>query len=169
MSAVLCLPACLCMFAAASRGQAPHGNASGPALSLWLACSARGCVPRGWWEADPGWWPHTAVRAFWCEALSLSRPLVPWGGQPGFCDPCFAGAVGVGVGTRHRPHSVRSCEPSLRVVGVAGGRPRGGLPCAVVRGVRFQALSLPRPPVFWAGRRGPLPTCCARGCAGVGA
>ena len=28
MSAVLCLPACLRMSAAASRGQAPHGNAS---------------------------------------------------------------------------------------------------------------------------------------------
>ena len=30
MSAVLCLPACLCVSAAASRGQAPHGNASVP-------------------------------------------------------------------------------------------------------------------------------------------
>ena len=28
MSAVLCLLACLCVSAAASRGQAPHGNAS---------------------------------------------------------------------------------------------------------------------------------------------
>ena len=28
MSAVLCLPACLCVSAAASRGEAPHGNAS---------------------------------------------------------------------------------------------------------------------------------------------
>ena len=28
MSAVLCLPACLCVSAAASRGQVPHGNAS---------------------------------------------------------------------------------------------------------------------------------------------
>ena len=28
MSAVLCLPACLCLPAAASCGQAPHGNAS---------------------------------------------------------------------------------------------------------------------------------------------
>ena len=28
MSAVLCLPACLCVSTAASRGQAPHGNAS---------------------------------------------------------------------------------------------------------------------------------------------
>ena len=28
VSAVLCLPACLCVSTAASRGQAPHGNAS---------------------------------------------------------------------------------------------------------------------------------------------
>ena len=28
VSAVLCLPACLCVLTAASRGQAPHGNAS---------------------------------------------------------------------------------------------------------------------------------------------
>ena len=28
MSAVLCLPACLCVSAAASLGQVPHGNAS---------------------------------------------------------------------------------------------------------------------------------------------
>ena len=27
---------------------------AGPALSLWLACPAWGCVPRGWWEAVPG-------------------------------------------------------------------------------------------------------------------
>ena len=26
---------------------------AGPALSLWLACPAGGCVPRGWWEAVP--------------------------------------------------------------------------------------------------------------------
>ena len=32
MSAVLCLPACLCVSAAASRDQAPHGNAS---VHLW--------------------------------------------------------------------------------------------------------------------------------------
>ena len=35
------------------------------------------------------------------------------------------GAGGAGVGTHHRPHSVRSCEPTLHAVGVAGGRPRG--------------------------------------------
>ena len=139
-----------------------------PALSLWLACPARGCVPRGWWEALPGgmaihlcerhlvsgavpppaarplgglsgsathvhgrgcagvgaqhccfglhapWgaacrgeggrpsrggWPSTVLRGICCQALSLPRLPVPWGGQPGFRDPCFPGAVGVGVGT----------------------------------------------------------------------
>ena len=37
---------------------------------------------------------------------------------------------------------------------VAGGRPRGGWPATVVRGVRCQALSLPRPPVLWSGQPG---------------
>ena len=55
----------------------------------------------------------------------------PWGGQLGpvgvrGVGAVGVGAVGVGVGTHHRPHSVRSCEPALRAVGVAGGRPRGG-------------------------------------------
>ena len=31
-----------------------------------------------------------------------------------------------GVGTQHRPHSVRPCGPALLAVGVAEGRPRGG-------------------------------------------
>ena len=35
-------------------------------------------------------------------------------------------AVGPGVGTQHRPHSVRPCGPALLAVGVAEGRPRGG-------------------------------------------
>ena len=50
------------------------------------------------------------------DRLSLGRAARPR------C-PCFPGAGGVGVGTQHRPRSVRSCEPALRAVGVAGGRP----------------------------------------------
>ena len=69
------------------------------------------------------------MRGVSCQALSLTRSPVPWGGQPGFRDPCFPGAVGVGVGTQQRPHSVRPCEPSLRAMGVARGRPRGGALC----------------------------------------
>ena len=73
-----------------------------------------------------GGWPATVVRGVWCQALSLPRLPVLWGGQPGFRDPCVPGAVGAGVGTQHRPHSVRSCGPALLAVGVAEGRPRSG-------------------------------------------
>ena len=77
-------------------------------------------------KASPGGVPSTVVRGAWCQALSLPRPPVLWSGQPGFRDPRVPGAVGAGVGTQHRPHSVRPCGPALPAVGVAEGRPRGG-------------------------------------------
>ena len=40
---------------------------------------------------------------------------------------------GAGMGTRHRPHSARSCELALHIVGAARGRP-GGAPPAWVWG-----------------------------------
>ena len=50
-----------------------------------------------------------------------------------------------------------------------GGRASPGeVPFAVVRSVWAQALPLPRLPALWAGCRGPLPTCCWRGCADCG-
>ena len=89
--------------------------------ALWglrAAGVVRGCFRRGW--------PATVVRGVWCQALSLPRPPVLWSGQPGFRDPCVPDAVGAGMGTRRRPHSVRPCGPALLAVGVAEGRPRGG-------------------------------------------
>ena len=77
-------------------------------------------------RASPGGVPSTVVRGAWCQALSLPRPPVLWSGQPGFRDPRVPGAVGAGVGTQHRPHSVRPCGPALLAVAVAEGRPRGG-------------------------------------------
>ena len=68
----------------------------------------------------------TVVRGAWCQALSLPWPAVLWSGQPGFRVPRVPGAVGAGVGTQHRPHSVRPCGPALLAVGVAEDRPRGG-------------------------------------------
>ena len=93
-----------------------------------LACMPRGgCVPRGWWGGRPrGGWPATVVRGLWCQALSLPRPPVLWSGQPGFRNPCGPGAVSAGLGTQHRPHSVRPCGPAMLALGVAEGRPRGG-------------------------------------------
>ena len=49
---------------------------------------------------------------------------------------------------------MRPCGPALLAVGVAEGRPRGGVPSTVVRGAWCQALSLPRPPVLWSGQPG---------------
>ena len=69
-----------------------------------------------------GGWPATVVRG---QALSLPLPPVLWGGRPGFSDPYVPGAVGAGMGTQQRPHSVRPCGPALLAVGVAEGRPRG--------------------------------------------
>ena len=73
-----------------------------------------------------GGWPATVMRGVSCQAPSLPRPPVLWGGQPGYRDPCVPVAVGAGVGTQHRPHSVRPCGPALLAVGLAEGRPRGG-------------------------------------------
>ena len=90
-----------------------------------------------------------------------ARPL---GGLPGPTTPWLWVRGGAGVGTRHQPHSARSCELALRAVGAARGY-LGGAPLAWVWGVRGRALSHPRLPALWAGCRGPLPTGC--GCGGV--
>ena len=112
-------------------------------------------MPRGWWEAAVPWWPATVVRGVWCPwALSLPRSPALFGGQPEFRDPYAPGAVGAGVGTRHRPYSAHPCELAWRTVGVAEKRPRGGA-FTVVKGVCGQALPLSRLPALGAGCRGP--------------
>ena len=98
----------------------------GPPLSPWLACLMGAACRRGGGGPFPG-----GVACHRCEWRLVSGAVPPpppvlWGGQLGFRDPCIPGAVGAGLGTQHRPHSVRLCGPALRAVGVAGGRPRGG-------------------------------------------
>ena len=72
----------------------------------------------------------------------------------------------MGVGAQHCPLGLHALR-GLRATGVVwwGGVPGWGWPATVVRGVWCQALSLPRPPVLWAGCRGPLRSGC--GCGGV--
>ena len=109
-----------------------YPRAVGAGVLVWgpntvpLACMpCGGCVPRGWWGGVPGGGlSATVVRGVWCQALSLPRPPVLWGGQPGYRDPCVPGVVGAGVGTQHCFDSVRTCGPALLAVGVAEGRPR---------------------------------------------
>ena len=100
--------------------------------ALWAGCGGplpmccgRGCGGVGA-QPSPAGWPSIVVRGVWCQALSLPRQPVLWGRQPGFRDPCVPGAVGVVVGNQRRPHSACPCEPSLRTVGAAEGRPQGG-------------------------------------------
>ena len=110
-------------------GSAPHVlwarvcGCGGPALSSWLARPVGAVCRGGGGGPSPGGQPATAVRGVWCQALSLPRPLVLRGGQPGFRDPCVPGAVGVGAGTQHRPHSDCRCGLALPAVGLAEGRP----------------------------------------------
>ena len=94
----------------------------------------------------------------------LAPTARPLGGLPGLTTHLLLVRGVAGVGTRHQPHSARSCVLPLRAVGAARGRP-GGAPTAWVWGFRARALSNPRLPALWAGCRGPLPTGC--GCGGV--
>ena len=143
----------------------------GPALSLGLASPVGAVCREAGGGPSPGGWPLTVIGGVCRQALSsLPRPPVLSAGQPGFRDPCVPGAVGAGLGTQHRPHSVRPCELLLRAAGVAEGRPRGGC-LAPLRGASEARRSSPpsRLPVPRAGCRCPLPMYCGRGCAGEGA
>ena len=75
--------------------------------------------------------------------------------------PLAVGAGGAGVGTRHQPHSVRSCALWGRHEGARVGRL---LPGCGASGVGRSPT--PDKPSFWAYGRGPLPTGC--GCGGCG-
>ena len=90
------------------------------------------------------------------RAAWVLRPVCPGCGQCGRVDPAPA------------PQRAPLRAGFARCGG--GGRASpGGVPSTIVRGVWGQALSLPRLPAHWAGCLGPPPTCCGRGCVGVGA
>ena len=88
---------------------APACGWRGPALSPWLACPVGAACRWGGRGSSRGGWPATVVRGVWCQALSLPRPPVLWGGLPGFRDPCVPGAVGVGVGPTACAFAGRRC------------------------------------------------------------
>ena len=98
----------------------------GPTLSPWPACPVGAACRGAGGGLSPGGWSATVVRGVWCQALSLPGPPFLWSGQLGLCNPCVPVAVGAGVGTLHRPHSVRQCGLALLTLGVVEGFPRGG-------------------------------------------
>ena len=146
-------------FRACGRGQLPTGCGCGgcgrgnpsptPPRALLRAGFAR-CggdmgVPRG--RAPLAW------------ASGVGRSPTPDRLSFGACSqgplPTGCGCGGCGRGTRHQPHSARSCVLAWRAVGAAQGRP-GGAPLAWVWGVRGRALPQPRPLVLLGVR--PEPT-----------
>ena len=137
----------------------PVSNLTGRALASWL-CAL--------------WWRHKGARGGpllpGCGASRVGRSHMPdrpcLGHAAEAHYPLAVGAEGVGVGTRHQPHSARSCELALRNVGPAQGPRGGGGALAWVRGARRWALSHAQPPVCGACGQGPLPT--SSGCAGCG-
>ena len=116
-------------------------------------------------RVSPGGVPSTIVRGVSGQALSLPRLPTHWAGCWG-PPPTCRGRVCVGVGAQHCPLGLHALW-GLRAAGVVGGRPRGGWPATVVRGIWCQALSLPRPPVLWSGQPG-FRDPCVPGAVGPG-
>ena len=99
---------------------------------------------------------------------ALPPPTIrPFGPAAGAHYPLAVGAGDAGVGTRHQPHSARSCELALRAVGAARGC-RGGrlLPWCGAPGVGRSPT--PDHSSFWACGQGPVPTRCVCGGCGRG-
>ena len=94
----------------------------------------------------------------WCWASGVERspmpddPSLEHAAGPSY--PLAEGAGGVGLGTRHQPHCVPSCELALRASGAALGL-LGGCACCVGVG-RPGSGALPRPNSRqWGVRPGP--------------
>ena len=97
-----------------------------PTLSPLAACPLGAACRGGGGGPSPG-----GLACHRCEGRLVSGAVSP----PAACPleqaamvprPVCPDAVGAGVGTPHRPHSVRPCGLALLPVGVVEGRPRGG-------------------------------------------
>ena len=114
------------------------------ACMSWGGARSAGVV-----EAVPG-----GVARYRCEGRlvpgaappPVARPL---GGSSGSTTTCF-GRGRASVGARRRPLGLHA-RWELRAAGVVGGRPWGGWPATVARGVWCQTLSLFQPPALWIG------------------
>ena len=115
------------------------------------ALAGRRCAPWGWRKGFPGGGvPFAAMRGVSGQALPPLPDVRPPGGLSGSTPTC-CGHGCAGVGAQHCPLGLHALW-GLRAAGVVGGRPRGGWPATVVRGVWCQELSLSRPPVLLGGR-----------------
>ena len=118
-------------------------HAWGGAVGSWFPPTWLGAVrpPWGWQKGVPGGVPSTVAGGVRCQALPLPQLPAHWAGCWVPLPTCCRRGRG-GVGAHHGPLGLHALW-GLRAVGVVGGRPRGGWPATVVRGVWCQALSLP--------------------------
>ena len=149
--------------------QARVCGCGGPTLSPWPACPVGAACRGGGGGPSPG-----GVACNRCEGrlvsgavpLPAARPLGRAAGVP---QPVCPGCGRCGRGDPAPPPQRAPLRAGVARCGGGGEASPGRVPSTVVRGVRGQALSLPRLPAHWAGCWGPPPTCCGRGCVGVGA
>ena len=156
------------------RGALPTGCGCGgcwlrdpspsPQRALLQAGFAR-CVCGSW---GPGW----RCLLPGCGAFGVGRSPTPGRLSLGHATrahyPLAVGAGGVGVETRHQPHSARSCKLALRAVGPPLGRQGGGASCLHVGRPGLGARPRPtaRPSGGRPGARYPLAV--GQGAVGVG-
>ena len=117
-----------------------------------------------------GGWPSTVVRGVWCQALSLPRPAVPWGGSQGSATRVSQARLVWPLGPSTGPTVCALASCCCALWGRREGVPGGGSPrhCEGAPGVRRA-----RPPPAarpWGGQLGPVAhLLCARvrgyGCA----
>ena len=148
------IPCGLCVPRA--RSGCPSGS---PRVSLSCVCARALAV-----SAPPPCWVVWRAHLAWSRHWALVGPFHVVRAPPRVLPRSLAPS-GVLGGGRSGPGS-----PLLGLGLWAGGRASPGVvPCTAAWGVWGHALPLPRLPVHWAGCRGPRPTCCGRGRAGVGA
>ena len=141
-------------------------GAVGAGVETWhQPHSARPCelALRAVWVAEG----HPRVGCLYhCDGgLRPGAPPLPASSHP---SPTCCGCGCAGVGAQHRPLGLHALW-ELRAAGLVAGLRRGAWSATIVRGVRCQALSLPRPPFLWGGQPGFSDPCVPRAVgAGVG-
>ena len=152
-----------------------YPRAVGAGVWVWgpnavpLACMpCGGCVPRGWRGAVTGGGAYHRCEGRLRSGAPPPPTARPLGGLFGSATHVLqAWACGCG-GPSRSPWPACPVRAACRG-GCRGPSPGGGgWPANVVRGVLFQALSLPRQPILWGGRPG-FRDPCVPDAAGAGA
>ena len=141
----------------------------GPALSVWLACPAGGCVPRGWREAIPGG-GHLPPLSGASGVRRCPSPGCPslGAGSQGSATRVFRARLVWAWGSSTGPTARALANRRCALWGWREGVPAGGALRRCER--RLSSGALPFPAARPQGElSGSLHTCCGRGCAGVGA